>query len=235
MLYFFRTPPGVKVGRAALDEDAIRLIEAHNPDIEFDWTRILKGQGQPAEERRQPPPGRERRQPPPPAPDTARGERVERREVERRDPVPEPSADVDAAPEADAVPVVLPELNGLVPGDVEGLVPSEVEGLAPSEVEGSEVEGPVTAAQEKLGSEGLSRLRGRYAEMLARITERITDPLRQDELKTLAERLNPDAWVTAEDVVAGLDSYEATFESLRGVVGHRRRRRRRRPQQQEPE
>ena len=31
VLYWFRTPPGVKVGRAALDEDAIRLIEAAQP------------------------------------------------------------------------------------------------------------------------------------------------------------------------------------------------------------
>jgi hypothetical protein len=104
-----------------------------------------------------------------------------------------------------------------------------------SEIEGAFDSAPVTAAQEKLGSEGLARLRGRYAEMLARISERIADPVKQDELKTLAERLNPDAWVTTEDVAAGLDSYEATFESLRSVVGHRRRRRRRRPQQQEPE
>ena len=52
MLYWFRTPPGVKVGRAALDEDAIRLIEQLNPGIEFDWPRILKGQGSPATEPR---------------------------------------------------------------------------------------------------------------------------------------------------------------------------------------
>ena len=42
LLYWFRTPPGVRVGRAAIDEDAIRLLEQHNPDVQFDWTRILK-------------------------------------------------------------------------------------------------------------------------------------------------------------------------------------------------
>ena len=62
MLYWFRTPPGVKVGRAALDEDAIRLIEQLNPGIEFDWTRILKGQGAPPTESR--PPAEVRRQRP---------------------------------------------------------------------------------------------------------------------------------------------------------------------------
>ena len=34
----------MRIGRSALDEEAIRLIEEHNPDVEFDWTRILKGQ-----------------------------------------------------------------------------------------------------------------------------------------------------------------------------------------------
>ena len=62
MLYWFRTPPGVKVGRAALDEDAIRLIEQLNPGMEFDWPRILKGQGAPATESR--PPVEARRQRP---------------------------------------------------------------------------------------------------------------------------------------------------------------------------
>src|SRR5580765_3424990 len=42
LLYWFRTPPGVRVGRAPIDEAAIRLLEQHNPDVQFDWTRILK-------------------------------------------------------------------------------------------------------------------------------------------------------------------------------------------------
>lgn len=81
----------------------------------------------------------------------------------------------------------------------------------------------MTAAHARLGAEGLLRLRGRYAEMLARISERVPEPERQEELKSLAERLNPDAWVTDVDVSAGLESYEATFDSLRSALGPRRR------------
>ncbi len=50
----------------------------------------------------------------------------------------------------------------------------------------------------------------------------------RDELKSQAERLNPDTWVTDGDVTSGLEQYEAVFESLRSVVGRRRTRRRRR-------
>ena len=86
---------------------------------------------------------------------------------------------------------------------------------------------PTTAAEARLGSEGLSRLRARYSEVLARISETITDPVRRDQLKSHAERLNPDTWVTDVEVSDGLEAYETVFESLRTVVGRRRRRRRR--------
>jgi len=31
------------VGREALDPEAMRLLEEHNPDVSFDWARLLKG------------------------------------------------------------------------------------------------------------------------------------------------------------------------------------------------
>jgi hypothetical protein len=86
-----------------------------------------------------------------------------------------------------------------------------------------------TPAAARLGAEGLARLRARHAEVLTRIAEKISDSARREQLKTEAERLNPDTWVTDGEVVAGLEAYESVFESLRGVIGRRRKRRRRRP------
>ena len=87
----------------------------------------------------------------------------------------------------------------------------------------------ISTVETRLGSEGLARLRARYSEVLARISETVTDAERRDQLKSQAERLNPDTWVTDAEVTAGLESYETVFESLRTVVGRRRRRRRRSP------
>ena len=42
VLYWYRTAPGVRVGRAPLDEDAIRAIEEQHPDIEFDWPQLFE-------------------------------------------------------------------------------------------------------------------------------------------------------------------------------------------------
>lgn len=41
LLYCFRTPPGVRVGRTPFDEETRRAVEAQNPGVRFDWTRIL--------------------------------------------------------------------------------------------------------------------------------------------------------------------------------------------------
>lgn len=200
ILYWFRTPPGVRVGRSALDEEAIRLIEEHNPDVEFDWTRILKGQDSP---------------PPPPA------QQKERRGRER------PPATWTATPRAGdreppAVAAIAPALSTPAVSQ-----PEEVEAEpAPQE------NPPSTVAEGKLGAEGLARLRARHSEILARISESVPDPARRDELKAQAERLNPDTWVTDQEVASGIDSYEAVFESIRTAVGRRRKRRRsRRPRQ----
>jgi hypothetical protein len=65
VLYWFRSPPQVKVGRAAIDEGAIRALEEAYPDVTFDWSRILEArppepEPPPSEERRLRPRGRER-------------------------------------------------------------------------------------------------------------------------------------------------------------------------------
>jgi hypothetical protein len=40
VLYWFRTPPGIKVGREPFDDEARRQIESRNPGIAFDWNAI---------------------------------------------------------------------------------------------------------------------------------------------------------------------------------------------------
>jgi len=41
VLYWFRSPPDIKVGREPFDEGVRRLLEAQNPDVTFDWRAIL--------------------------------------------------------------------------------------------------------------------------------------------------------------------------------------------------
>jgi hypothetical protein len=41
VLYVFRTPGGVRVGREPLEQETLREIEARHPGIEFDWAAVL--------------------------------------------------------------------------------------------------------------------------------------------------------------------------------------------------
>lgn len=41
ILYWFRTPPNVKVGRQPFDDALRRALEAQNPGVEFDWQKIV--------------------------------------------------------------------------------------------------------------------------------------------------------------------------------------------------
>jgi hypothetical protein len=198
VLYWFRTPPGVRVGRAPLDADAIRLIEEHNPNLEFDWPRILKGEVAPAEAK-------------------SRSEPAERRPRQER-----PRA--DRKPAAPPIPAVSQPAGGLAQQDASREALAEE--VTPSPIVLAELEpAPDTPAGARLGAEGLGRLRARYAEVIARILEKVEDPEGQTELKSRAERLNPDTWVTDGEVTEGLEQYETVYESLRAVVGRRRTRR----------
>ena len=183
----------MRVGRAALDEDAIRLLEEYNPDVEFDWTRILKGQAEP-----------ERESP------ASTGDTRRDRDARRNEPAANP-IDVRTDGSTASVAAASPLPHELDQDDAD----EPREGLTPS------------AALTRLGAEALLRLRARYAELMARISDRISDPATQEELKSKAERLNPDTWVTDEEVRLGLDVYEETFEQLRASVGGSGTRRRR--------
>lgn len=210
----------MRVGRSALDEEAIRLIEEHNPEVEFDWTRILKGG---VEAKAAPPPARER------------FERGGRRRPDAPPPasIPPPQAVPPSAPDIEtdggaetfreieaAAIEATPMEPAFEPAIIEAieqvLMVREQLDEAPAQVR---EDAPPTAAHAKLGAEGVLRLRARYAEVRARISERVPEPARQDELKTQAERLNPDTWVTAAEVIAGLEEYETVFEALRTAVG----------------
>ena len=49
VLYWFRSPPNVRVGRLAIDDDTIRTIEELYPDLAFDWPTLLSQRPPPLE------------------------------------------------------------------------------------------------------------------------------------------------------------------------------------------
>lgn len=44
VLYWYRTPPGVRIGRKPFDEEVQRTVEQQNPGVAFDWPAIIKAE-----------------------------------------------------------------------------------------------------------------------------------------------------------------------------------------------
>lgn len=224
ILYWFRTPPNVKVGRAAIDEEAIRALEDTHPDLIFDWPRILQtptrseppfGESRAArpEARRRPNPAT------PPRPSEPSGPTASPADIQ-------PTHD---APEESAAPVEPPELIGdetSSGSDAEfDALLSENRRLTPNSADPG---GALAHPSGILNSEQLFVLRGRHAELQARLSERITDPATLEALREQAAKLDPDAWVTAEEVRQHLETYELVYQALRTALGESGRRRSRR-------
>lgn len=98
VLYVFRTPGGVRVGRHPFDSDILREIEAQHPDIDFDWDVV-----------------RENQQVIEPAPD------MRRRRPRRDGTEPQPAP----APAPAAQPSATPPARPPIPAKIEGVTPDE--------------------------------------------------------------------------------------------------------------
>jgi hypothetical protein len=247
LLYWFRTPPHVKVGRSAFDEDAIRLLEEQHPEIDFDWDRILAARPPALPEPRDARYSRAERRP------AREGRRDERGKAASAPPrhaeppldttvpdTPPPVTPPHETPPHEGVPVHSTQQTMIVssvavPDDTPPRTFVRVFDRvdeAPHQLTEPSAAAPhpltePSAAERLLGPEKLTIFRARYAELQARITARGGDPSRVEALREQAERVNPDAWVTEAEVASGLASVDAICAELHKLVGRRRRRRRR--------
>ena len=105
ILYVFRTPGGVRVGRTALEPDVVRQIESQHPDIDFDWSVI-----------------RDNQQVVEPAIDTRR-RRPKREEAES---APAPAVAAPVAPPPPQPPAAAPDPKSpAIPSTLQGTSPDE--------------------------------------------------------------------------------------------------------------
>ena len=182
VLYWYRTAPGVLIGRPALDEEAIRAIEEQHPHIEFDWPAILAlREAMPPEEEAEAAP-------------LPRSRRPGRREAARP----------PRAQERPPVAEVVVEDSAIV--DTGSLGPEPV--------------APTTRGllEELVGREIATRLRARYAEIMARIHEQGFDESTLAAWVARAEPMDPDTWLTPDAVLEGVRDADARFEQLRATL-----------------
>lgn len=177
ILYVFRSPGGVRVGRDPLEPDVLREIETQYPDIAFDWKDVREHQ-----------------------------QHIEMSPEPRRRKPPKREDAVAAAPEAPAPAPTPASPSAAAPSA--GAVPSAIEGATPDDQ--------------------IAFLGKWYALIRERIPRRTSDPVRQEALMALAERLNPAIWTDADQIAVGLQQASEALERLSRVFSRRRRRARRR-------
>ena len=203
LLYWFRTPPNVNVGRLPLDEDAIRAIEDSNAELTFDWGKML---------RVKPPPAAVR-------PDED-GRRSRSRSAGRRErrAAPEPPGAGGAADDRRRRGAAGPDAGRAGRRDAQGAAAGpggepDSGGAAPAH--------PVAAL---VGDDGLARLRAQYAELRARLTESRAEPRLRERVSARVEALNPDGWRPGEEAVLGIERFESEAAAVKADLGRRRRR-----------
>jgi hypothetical protein len=198
VLYWYRTSPGLRVGRAPLDEDAIRTIEERHPEIDFDWPHILEVGATlvPEVERR---PERPRRRPTRAAEEPAPAAPAEAVEAAESAPIAEPVVATIAESSADTIRA--PEIDSIEEPAVEP-VP------APSDVP------PSRLLDELVGREIAKRLRDRYAEVIV-VLRAGSDPSARAAWQPRANALNPDLWATPEEVLRGVEHADRLLDELR--------------------
>lgn len=218
MLYWSRTPPNVGVGRPPLDEDAIRALEENNPDLVFEWDKILAARAAAKADQRQGSPrprgvGRRGRQ----APDKAGKRAQEKRRVAQSgrdaggpevseqaeppvvshatDPLRVDSDSMEADPVSQAAVVQVPDSEG---------ADAEDSGDRPSSR--GDGQHPVVTL---MGDDVLTRLRNRYAELQARISELPPDAAERESIRARAAALDPDGWGRLESALTGIERFES--------------------------
>lgn len=195
VLYWYRTAPGLRIGRPALDDAAMRSLEAQYPDIDFDWGYILDmGAMTPVEVEAPVPPRRRKPQPQPRAVD-------EPGEFSAREPAVAALSEVPSGPSASAF---------ADPG------PSSA---APVDADPDSDFGPDLLA-ELLGRGIAASLRARHRDLAAGVAAHAwpDEAARQAAVGRLAA-IDPDGWNTPDAVLAGMARIDAEVEAVERAIG----------------
>ncbi len=202
VLYWFRTPPNVSVGREPLDEEAIEALEDRNPDLTFDWARMTKTI-------------RAR-----PAPQPWEADRASRRRRPESSRKPGRPPESPTSPEATVLPDASPPAESQVslPLDAEQL---PLETAAEEDAEARDAvsepaEHPVAAL---LGEDALIGLRVRYEELRGQLAESVLAPADRIALAARVESLDPDAWRPGEQTVTGIERFDREAAAIRVGMG----------------
>ena len=204
LLYWFRTPSNVEIGRLALDSDSIRNIEKSNPELAFDWNEILKAKPAPASEKS---PGRS-----------------EQRSPRRRGRAGSPPSSPASIGETNKGKTsgVVAEGSDSAPSREGASLRASGDTASLESVDRHVVLALTTEA-------GLAQLRDTYADIQKQIETWQRESTAGWALEERAALLDPDSWSSVEEARERMAGFNETATALRKALHWRRRSRGRGP------
>ena len=197
ILYWFRTPPHVVVGRDALDQEATKAIENGNPDLDFDWPKMR------------------RERPKPPSRQVVTPERMRKGNRRSVSVVANGSPDVlSKKPPVEKLEVepdvaTLADVSSESSVDVSSRKSGKNESSAPPKVH------PVSAL---LGDQMLLKLQSSYAVLERKFRDaQITESMK-NELEIRINSLNPDNWLAGEEVILRIEQFESEVAAIQALL-----------------
>jgi hypothetical protein len=191
ILYWYRTAPSLRVGRTALDEDTIRVIEDQHPGIEFDWPQLFEEMSMVV----------------------AEGER--RPERRRRPRLREESVEPETPPATMAVA----GNGGGAPAGIPAPTPPPAPEVESTVEDASEPAQANPLLEQLVGREIARKLRSRYRDLATRIAKARVDEQTRESWRVRSEALDPDRWVTPDGILNGIETADLLFDHLKREIG----------------
>jgi hypothetical protein len=202
LLYLFRSPSHVQIGRRPLDPEVREALEHTHPDLTFDWNGLLRDSPVPSRQPRVDPrehnrAGRTGRSQKPAGRSGGGNTRPDGRPDGRAEARPEGRAEhrADARPARPVPPA--PQL------------PEDHSSLG-----------------QGVGAAEAARLRHRYAELAQRVGRRSRTPEERDRLTAELSAVNPDEWTGSEVIRQEARTADSRWDAIAAQLPKRRRGRR---------
>ena len=219
ILYLFRSPPNIKVGRGSLDPEVLSVIELAHPELTFDWDKMRRDRPKPMvpaarkfrRDQNTKAVGRDRNS-------KARSERAFEPRKDRVDTRSEQAGLAERITPSTEMPVEK-EPNQRIEQDKLAVAATEqVSERTDGDVEPIEHSQQGHPVSELLGAVALDDLRSRYLRLLERFD---SAELEGSARSTLSERVNaldPDRWDAGKEVVHAIESFDREWQEILKLI-----------------
>ena len=225
VLYLFRTPPNIKVGRGALDSEALSAIESAHPELNFDWGKMRRDRPKPAapsvrksqRDKNLKPVASQRRSTvrsgPAAESKTVAGENFgkESSSAGVKSPGTERPAVEGQTQRGEQGEPILRETSPVPVGIDENAEPTEIRDSR----EQVQQEHPVSAL---LGVATLGDLRAKYMELLVRFDNANLEDRERLAVLERGNALDPDGWEAGEEVVHAIESFHREWRQILELI-----------------